>query len=341
MNNQDNNGASIKREVKGRGLFYGVIAVATFIVAAVGATFAYFTATTSSTNTAVTAGSTTLELRYISYETAWNNMDLIPANVNVVQWAFEKQNDTTLNSAVFDDPTLKPVNGNLLCKDDYGNSICSVYVFQVKNDAASPQTLTLSVVSRLNTFKNLRAIAYDVSVLSDDQTNYDTLDPSYEDVTESSVTKGNGANDPDFKDGTNDTEDSIQVTDGKGTPLTSGFTPIYVNRTGVTKILLNDVDDETGYAVAPKLVTVLDDTLNEPGNADDRTQKVAENFTIEPNGTKTFALVLFVENVDEDQTVDDADKEFTGQVIVGPGDGKNGVSGFIGAASKPQEPVGP
>ena len=33
----------ILTENKGRGLFYGVIAIATFIVMAVGATFAYFT----------------------------------------------------------------------------------------------------------------------------------------------------------------------------------------------------------------------------------------------------------------------------------------------------------
>ena len=44
----------------GKGLFYGVIAVATFIIMAVGATFAYFTATTNSANTAVQTGSTVL-----------------------------------------------------------------------------------------------------------------------------------------------------------------------------------------------------------------------------------------------------------------------------------------
>ena len=336
MNNQDNNGTNIRREVKGRGLFYGVIAVATFIVMAVGATFAYFTATTSSTNTAVTAGSTTLQLEYISYETAWNNLDLIPADIRVVQWSFEKQNDTTLNSG-----GLNATKGNLLCKDDYGNSICSVYVFQVTNSAASPQTLSLSVVSKLNTFYNLHAIAYDLSVSTDNKTTYETLDPKYEDATEGSVTKGNGANDPDFKSVTvsENTGGEITVTDGSGKEITPGnFTPIYVNRNGVTKTLLSSVNAETKFAESAKLVTVLDDTLNESGNAVDRTAVVAENFTVGPNETKTFALVLFVNETEDDQTSLDAKKSFTGQVIVGPGDGKTGVSGFISAASESEEP---
>lgn len=336
MSNQDGNNINIKSEVKGRGLFYGVIAVATFIVMAVGATFAYFTATTSSTNSAVTAGSTTLQLKYISYETAWNNMDLIPADVNVVQWSFEKQDDTTLGAG-----GLNSEKGNLLCKDDYGNSICSVYVFQVTNDAASPQTLTLSVVSKLNTFRNLHAIAYDLSVLPEDLTTYETLDAKCEDPLEGSETKCNGANDPDFKSTVveNNTGGEITVTDGTGKEVIPGnFTPIYVNRKGVTKGLLNEVDPETTYAESALITTVLDDTMNDNSNVGNRTSVVAEDFVIDPNATKTFALVLFVKNIEDDQTGDDAAKTFTGQVVVGPGDGKTGVSGFIGAASKPLEP---
>jgi len=121
-------------ENKGRGLFYGVIAVAVFIIMAVGTTFAYFTATTNSADTSVQTGSTTLELKYISYEGAWNNKDLIPADTAVVEYSFEYQDDTTINTEKEDYETLRH---NALCKDDYGNSICSVYVFQVANSANS------------------------------------------------------------------------------------------------------------------------------------------------------------------------------------------------------------
>ena len=75
MKEERSQNVTIKNEVKGRGLFYGVIAVATFIIMAVGTTFAYFTATTESMNSAVQTGSTTLQLQYISYGSAWIKND--------------------------------------------------------------------------------------------------------------------------------------------------------------------------------------------------------------------------------------------------------------------------
>ena len=92
--NQNSN-QNIKNNAKGRELFYGVIAVASFIILAVGATFAYFTATASSSDSAIGAGSTTLELEYISYGSAWSHNDLIPADTNVSEYSIEYQDDTT------------------------------------------------------------------------------------------------------------------------------------------------------------------------------------------------------------------------------------------------------
>jgi len=43
---------------KGRGIFYGVIGVATLVVAIIGATFAYFSAQATTNNDAITAGAT-------------------------------------------------------------------------------------------------------------------------------------------------------------------------------------------------------------------------------------------------------------------------------------------
>ena len=56
---------------------------------AVGATFAYFTASTSSSSNAVQTGSTSLQLKYISYNEGWMNNDLIPADTTVVEYSFE------------------------------------------------------------------------------------------------------------------------------------------------------------------------------------------------------------------------------------------------------------
>ena len=136
MREKGSQNVTIENEVKGRGLFYGVVAIAVFIIMAVGTTFAYFTATTNSADTSVKTGSTTLRLKYIGYEGAWMNRDLIPADTEVVEYSFEYQNDTTVNDDE-EHTDYEEMRYNAMCKDDYGNSICSVYVFQVKNEVCS------------------------------------------------------------------------------------------------------------------------------------------------------------------------------------------------------------
>lgn len=325
MDSNQNNGKKVKFKKidNGRELFYGVIAVASFIVMAVGATFAYFTATANSSNSAIGTRSTTLELEYISYETAWLRDDLIPADTTIVEYSVEHQNDTT---ATLNDKTSTNTN-NLLCVDDFGNSICSVYEFQVRNTANSPQTVSLNVVSEVNEFANLNAMAYELSVDPDKKTDY-----------ENTSDNGNGANDPKFKTSAEDLNDgAIQPKDGDGNPI-YGTTPIYINRTGVIKTLLQYVEsrNESEQTVVKKssidrqLISVTDENPIE--EAKDRTTKIADDITIDGGETKTFVIVLYVKNKAEDQTKTDAAKSFTGQVVVSTGDGTTGVSGSIKAA---------
>ena len=328
---------NFNEENKGRGLFYGVIAVAVFIIMGVGATFAYFTATTSSADTSVQTGSTTLQLKYISYEGAWSNKDLIPADTAVVEYSFEYQNDTTLNTEKEDYETFK---NNTLCKDDYGNSICSVYVFQVENSANSPQQVSLDILSNVNTFASLNAMAYEISAPTvDESEDYENYFPQLPDGGEGEATFKNplnGMNDPIFADteilgddGMSDIpEGSIIVKDGDGGFINPDkFTAVYVNRLGVKKTLLkyNDMG-----AVKPS----IDRLIKSVENIDDRTTRLADNIEIPGNdGVKTFAIVLYIKNENFDQTDTDAAKTFSGQVIVGSGDGSTGVSGSISVAT--------
>ena len=46
-------------------------------------------------------------------------------------------------------------------------------------------------------------------------------------------------------------------------------------------------------------------------------------------------MVLYIKENKEDQTKTDAEKTFTGKVVVSSGDGSTGVSGSIGAMSAP------
>lgn len=333
-NNQVNNNQEniVSNENKGRGLFYGVIAVATFIIMAVGATFAYFTATTNSMNSAVQTGSTTLQLKYISYGSAWSRNDLIPADTTVVEYSVENQSDATTSTNPGEDGVY-PINGNnTMCKDDYGNSICSIYVFQVENSAPSPQTVSLNIISEKNGFSSLNAMAYEINV-PEDRTDYD-------DISTETEKKANGVNDPIFRNGSDDTtENSIDVVDANGALLdNTQYTPVFINRKGVVKKLLQFIesrDAEAGTSVKKpaidRLLVPLLTTEDENKSTPDRTSRIADNIEINGGETKTFAVVLYIKNTNSDQTASDADKKFQGKVVVSTGDGTSGVSGIISA----------
>ena len=317
-------------ENKGRGLFFGVIAVATFIVMAVGATFAYFTATTNSGDDAVKTGSTTLQLKYISYGAGWMNRDLIPADTNVVEYSFENQSDATISDA----DTLS----NALCKDDFGNSICSAYVFQVYNGANSPQSVSIDVVSENNSFYNLYSMAYELSIPTDQAAldaynNTSTGDPKFRKTAEE------------------EGDDLINVVDNTNQVLYEGidiarnqYTPVYLNRGTTVKTLLKHVDKQNGNAMVPSIAERIA-TVGEPSslipeknldnlgteNVKARSTTVASNIEIEGGKVRTFALVLYIKNEQSDQTIYDVAKTFTGRIVVGSGDGSTGVSGSISA----------
>lgn len=328
MGNNQGQTNNVFTENKGRGLFYGVIAIATFIVMAVGATFAYFTATTESMNAAVQTGSTTLQLKYISYGSAWSKADLIPANTAVVEYSVENQHDATITSDP-DEEGVYPANGNnTLCKDDYGNSICSVYVFQVTNSANSPQSVSLNVVSEINKFASLNAMAYEIAI-PEDRTDYDSTE------------NGNQVNDPLLRKTAGDNREGvIDVVDGFGVLLDeSQYSPVYINRKGVVKKLLQYIESQEDDVVVkrpaidrPLVSLVLEGS--EAQEAEKRTAKIADDIEIDGGETKTFALILYIKNENYDQTESDAEKKFQGQVVVSSGDGRTGVSGSIGLVTQ-------
>lgn len=108
MNNEKNNG---------RGIFYGVIGVATLVVAIIGATFAYFTATQDN-NTAITgnAASVNFGLKVERAETNDAARGLIPMSNSMVESA---------------------VSATTPCVDDRSNSVCQIYKVTLTNSSAS------------------------------------------------------------------------------------------------------------------------------------------------------------------------------------------------------------
>ena len=133
----------------GRGIFYGVIGVATLVVAIIGATFAYFSASITR-NGIANVKATTLRLE-IPDEKSNFKQDLIPIDTH-----------STGRSAMFARYiSLTGDDGHAdrkakACKDDVNNSICSVYQFTVKNPSeTTAQTVVGSLKISANTFQNL------------------------------------------------------------------------------------------------------------------------------------------------------------------------------------------
>ena len=108
---------------KSKNIFYGVIMVATLIIAIVGATLAYFSYRTSSSDEAIKAHSATLNIVYKDGEQVTAQADeLIPASFEVVKAIYESH----------------VVGGGSAssnkCVDDNNKQVCSVYRFSVTSD---------------------------------------------------------------------------------------------------------------------------------------------------------------------------------------------------------------
>ena len=135
---------------KGSGIFLGVIGVATLIVAIIGATFAFFSATTNSAESAITATGAILKLGF-EEDPSGLNQHLIPATYKIAEFA--ALDKTYINTGG---------SRKQECLDDNQNEVCGVYYFTVGNPSATTQQdLYGSVVVSQNTFGNLLFQVYD------------------------------------------------------------------------------------------------------------------------------------------------------------------------------------
>lgn len=129
----------------GRGIFYGVMGVATLVVAIVGATFAYFAASTNGTAGGVAANSAnvsgTLE---ITQDAQYVAPDLIPASPDTMLRSFAQTGEATVNTGKCRGASAANKEGN------YG--MCSYYTFTVKNTSSVATQVYLSLKTDSNNF---------------------------------------------------------------------------------------------------------------------------------------------------------------------------------------------
>jgi len=120
---------------KGNGIFLGIVSVATLIVAIIGATFAYFSASTESNVNAV--GVTAYEFRLsLSVTPVYptGSAALIPLNPTTEIPNAPENNNTNLLYALNEAATK--------CVDDSGLQVCALYKVTVYNEATNRVTLS-------------------------------------------------------------------------------------------------------------------------------------------------------------------------------------------------------
>ena len=148
----------MKNDNKGRDIFYGVVAVATLIVAIVGATLAYFSVTANSAEGAINATAATVSIEYNDGQQVTAQADqLIPATLDVVKKVYESKIKTIDASQI--DPT-SPVDANA-CIDDNSQQVCSAYRFTVRSDVE--RTISATLNNEHNGFTYLGYAVYDVT----------------------------------------------------------------------------------------------------------------------------------------------------------------------------------
>lgn len=137
----------------GRGIFYGVMGVATLVVAIVGATFAYFAASNNGTAGGVAANSANVAGTLKFAETPDVRTNLIPTTEDIMKTSFAQKG------------TKGEKNGkcNGVSQSD-GKTIfdlCSTYEYTLTNDASVDQTVYMKLNVVKNEFTHLKYCVYE------------------------------------------------------------------------------------------------------------------------------------------------------------------------------------
>lgn len=172
-----------------------IIGIATLLIAILGATFAYFSATARSAENDVTVKSAYVSISYDG-GTEIKASNLIPASLNVALKKYQKERYSFVNNA----SVIKPYNPNIdnnndgvideldgyiidydvysndvdrKCVDAKGKEVCYVYQFSIMSDGAEGQETDIIASIKINTngFDNLSYMLYEVDFLKDDEGN--------------------------------------------------------------------------------------------------------------------------------------------------------------------------
>lgn len=153
---------------RGSEIFLGVVGVATLLVAIIGATFAYFSASAKSANNAIDIHSATLSLGYS--DVAHFKTNMIPTADSIAEyaafnetWIDTDQKVTVITGKDSEGKDIKKeIQAPGQCFDQNRNEICSVYEFYIGNpNKTTRMEIEGSVNVITNEFENLMYAVYD------------------------------------------------------------------------------------------------------------------------------------------------------------------------------------
>lgn len=165
-----------------------VIGIATLLIALLGATFAYFSATARSAENDVTVKSAYVSIKYDG-GTEIKASNLIPATETVALSKYMK-NMNVYNPEVDGEQILDYDIYNTAdmldrrCVDAKGKEVCYVYQFSIKSDGSDGESTSVvgSIKINKNEFKNLSYVLYEVvprkqeGVILQDKYGFDIID---------------------------------------------------------------------------------------------------------------------------------------------------------------------
>lgn len=134
---------------KSRGIFLGVLSVATLIVSIIGATFAYFVASANGNEGAAKAGAANVAGTLTLSETVDYRQNMIPVTETLMKTSY-KRTDAATGTGTGRCEGYSAAGGNTVY------NLCSIYQFTVSNSASIAQTIYASLTANTNTFTNLK-----------------------------------------------------------------------------------------------------------------------------------------------------------------------------------------
>lgn len=152
-----------------------IIGIATLLIAILGATFAYFSATARSAENDVTVKSAYVSINYEG-GTEIKASNLIPATQTVALTKYQKATevyDPATDGEIDKDYDAYTSDVNRRCVDAKGREVCYVYQFSIESDGVAEGTTDIlaSIKINKNEFDNLSYILYEVDFRKDEQGN--------------------------------------------------------------------------------------------------------------------------------------------------------------------------